>query len=74
MELRAKRNFNVSSKLQNMELQVELLKWSKGLNTNSSKQIKEIKIEMKDLKRNGGDRDWQYWAHLKMRLHEAYKN
>lgn len=25
-------------------------------------------------RRNRGDRDWQTWAQLKGRLHEAYKN
>lgn len=37
---------------------VALLKWSKGLLTNSGKQIKELKIEIEKLGKQKGSKDW----------------
>lgn len=53
---------------------VDLLKWSKGVITNSRKQITDLKLEMEEMSRWGGDWHWQHWYHLKRRLHEAYRN
>lgn len=53
---------------------VALLKWSKGLQTNSSKQIMNLKNEMEAMSSLRGDRDWQKWTQLKGRLNEGYKS
>lgn len=65
------RIFQVCSKIKSYRL--TLLKWSKGLMTNSGKQIQKLKLEMEELNRQRENRDWQTWDRLKMTLHGAYK-
>lgn len=49
--------FQVCSRIKSCR--VALLKWNKGHDTNSAKQIKNMKLEIEELNKMRGGRDWQ---------------
>lgn len=64
--------FQVTQKIKRCRL--ELLKWNNNQECNSTVRIQKLKEEMSEMKKTGGQRDWDKWNSLKGQLDKAYKD